>query len=124
MKKADILKQREFHRGDPQELVLGFVVNYSAPARLMHSFLPSTSDKEDIFQAAIRAYVIGIAACIETFFRDLYFYLLKRNPSLLLRALNESNRRESANRLSRYVVRRCLCRRVRGLCLVSKCRNY
>jgi len=103
MKKADILKQRELHRGDPQAFVLSFVVNYSAPARLMHSFLPPTGGKEDVFQAALWAYVIGIAACIETFFRDLYFYLLKRNPSLLQRALNESNRRESANRLSRYV---------------------
>lgn len=40
MKKVDIFKQREIHRGDPQELVLSFLVNYSGPARLMHSFLP------------------------------------------------------------------------------------
>jgi hypothetical protein len=104
MKKADILRQREFHRGDPQEFVLGFLVNYSAPARLMHSFLPPTKGKEDILQAAMRAYIIGIAACVETFLRDLYFFLLKRNPNLLLRALNDSNRRESANRLPRYLL--------------------
>jgi hypothetical protein len=57
MKKADILKQRELHRGDPQGFVLSFAVNYSAPARLMHSFLPPTKGKEDILQAAMRAYV-------------------------------------------------------------------
>lgn len=103
MKKADILKQRELHRGDPQGFVLSFAVNYSAPARLMHSFLPPTKGKEDILQAAMRAYVIGIAACIETFFRDLYFHLLKCNSSLLLRALNESNRKEPASHLPRYL---------------------
>lgn len=103
MKKADILKQRELHRGDPQEFVLSFVASYSAPARLMHSFLPPTKGKEDILQAAMRAYIIGIAACIETFFRDLYFYLLKRNPGLLPRALNESNRKEPASHLHRYL---------------------
>jgi hypothetical protein len=103
MKKADILKQRELHRGDPQAFVLSFVVNYSAPARLMHSFLPPIEGKEDILQAAMRAYVIGIAACVETFFRDLYFYLLKRNSSLLQRALKESNRTESTSRLPRYL---------------------
>ena len=103
MKKADILKQREFHRGDPQEFVLSFVVNYSAPARLMHSFLPPTKGKEDILQAAMRAYVIGIAASVETFFRDLYFYLLRHNPRLLQQALNESNRKIPASQLPRYL---------------------
>jgi hypothetical protein len=102
MRKADILKQRELHRGDPQGLVLGFVVNYSAPARLMHSFLPPAKGKEDILQAAMRAYSIGIAACVETFFRDLFVFLLKRRPSLLQRTLNESNRKEPASRLPRY----------------------
>jgi hypothetical protein len=103
MKKADILKQRKNNRGDPQEFVLSFLVSYSAPARLMHSFLPPTKGKKDILQAAMRAYIIGIAACVETFFRDLYFYLLKRNPSLLSQALNESNRKEPASHLPRYL---------------------
>jgi hypothetical protein len=99
MKKAEILKQRSLHRGDPEELVLGFVVNYSAPARLMRSFLPPTKGKEDILQAAARAYIIGIAACVETFFRDLYIYLLKRNSSLLRRALKDGDRKH----LPRYL---------------------
>ena len=102
MKKADILKQRELHRGDPRELVLNFAVNLSAPARLMHSLLPPRKGKEELLQAAMRAYVIGIAACTETFFRDLYFHLLKRNPGMLHRALNERNRKEPASRLPKY----------------------
>jgi hypothetical protein len=103
MKKADILKQREIHRGDPQEHVLRFMVNYSAQARMMHSFLPPTKGKEDVLQAAMRAYVIGIAACVETFFRDLYVDLLKRNPGLMQQALSASSRKAPASHLSRYV---------------------
>jgi hypothetical protein len=103
MKRAEILKQRELHRGDPQEFVLNFVVNYSAPARLMHSFLPKTTGKEDIFQAAIRANIIGIASCVETFFRDLNFYLLKSKPWLLQKALKENSLREPASHLPRYL---------------------
>lgn len=102
MKKADILRERERHRGDPCALLLNFLVNYSAPARLMHSFLPPCEGKRDIIQAATRAYVIGIAACVETFFRDLYFYLLKRNPALLQLALKGGGRRERASRMSQY----------------------
>lgn len=103
MKKADILKQRELHRGDPQGLVLNFLANYSAPARLMHSLLPPTKGKEDMLQAAMRAYLIGIAACVETFFRDLYFYLLRRSPNLLQQALTASNSKAPASHLPRYL---------------------
>lgn len=103
MKKTDILKQRELHRGDPRELVLNFAVNFSGPARLMHSLLPPKRGKEELLQAAMRAYVIGIAACTETFFRDLYFYLLKRRPGMLQQALSEPNRKEPASRLPQYI---------------------
>jgi len=103
MKKADILKQREVHRGDPQELVLRFAMNYSASARLMHSFLPPSRDKADLVQAAMRAYTIGIAACIETFFRDLYLCLLKRNPRLLQQLLTAGSGKAPASHLARYL---------------------
>ncbi len=83
MKKTDILKQRELHRGAPQEIVLRFIGNYSSPARLMHSCLSVAARSEDLLQAAMRAYIIGIASSVETFFRDLYLYLLRRNPTLL-----------------------------------------
>jgi hypothetical protein len=105
MKKTDILKQRELHRGAPRELVLNFAVNFSWPARLMHSLLPPKKGEEELLQAAMRAYVIGIAACTETFFRDLYFYLLKRRPGMLQRALSEPNRKEPASRLPQYIAR-------------------
>lgn len=103
MKKADILKQRERHRGDAEGVSLNLLVNYSYPARLMRSHLPPKKGNEDMFQAAIRAYVIGIAACMETFFRDLFVYLLKQNPGILGRALKDCIRSESAKRLPQYM---------------------
>jgi hypothetical protein len=103
MKKADILKQRKLHRGDPEELALDFLLNYSAPARLMHSFLPPRQGKEDILQAAMRAYIIGIAACTETFFRDLYLYMLKLDPGSVPRALAQNGLRESPRNMPQYI---------------------
>jgi len=93
MNKADILKQRQAHRGDPQELVLNCMINYSGPARLMHSLLPPQPGKEDILLTAMRAYVIGIAACVETFFRDLYLFMLQADPSLMEKALSKNGLR-------------------------------
>ena len=103
MNKADILKQRQAHRGDPQELILGFALNYSGPARLMHFLLPANKGKLDILQTAMRAYVIGIAACVETFFRDLYLFMLQGEPALVSKALAENGLRESASNLPKYL---------------------
>ncbi len=69
----------------------------------MRLHLPPKKGKEEIFQAAMRAYVIGIAACVETFFRDLFVYVLKRNPGMVNRALKESVGSESAKRLPQYL---------------------
>ncbi len=69
----------------------------------MHSFLPPSAGQDVVFQAAIRAYIIGIAACVETFFRDLYFHLLRHNPSLLLQVLNAGGGKVPASHLRRYL---------------------
>ena len=103
MKKADILKLRELHRGEAEGVILNFLVNYSYPARLMRSHLPLQKGNEDMLQAAMRSYVIGIAASVETFFRDLFVCLLKRDPGLVNRALKEAIRCEPANRLPQYL---------------------
>jgi hypothetical protein len=48
--------------------------------------LPLASEKPDIFQMAMRSYIIGIAACLETYSRDLYLHTLERNPALIEKA--------------------------------------
>jgi hypothetical protein len=103
MNKADLLKQQRLHRGDAQGFVLNFLLNFSAHARLMRTFLPPTEEKKDILQAAMRAYTIGMAASLETYFRDLYLCLLERDPNLVQKALDVNGRRESVTAMSGYL---------------------
>jgi hypothetical protein len=103
MNKAHLLKQQRLHRGDVDGFVLNFLLNYSAHARLIRTFLPPTEEKKDLLQAAIRAYVIGMAASLETYFRDLYLHLLERDPNLVQTALDVNGRRESVTAMSRYL---------------------
>jgi hypothetical protein len=44
-----------------------------------------------------------MAASLETYFRDLYIYLLERDLSLVQKALDENGRRESPAAMSRYL---------------------
>jgi hypothetical protein len=103
MNKSDILKQQRLHRGDARSFVLNFLLNFASYARLMRTFLPAKTGKEDIFRAAMRAYVIGMASCLETYFRDLYLHLIQRDPVALQRALQANGRRESLSTIARYI---------------------
>jgi hypothetical protein len=103
MNKSDILKQQRLHRGDTRGFVLNFLLNFASHARLMRTFLPPTNGKEDILQAAMRAYVIGMASSLETYFRDLYLHVIQRDPVVLQRALQANGRRESLSAITRYI---------------------
>jgi hypothetical protein len=103
MNKSDILKQQRLHRGDARSFALNFLLNFASHARLMRTFLPPKAGKEDISQAAMHAYAIGIASCLETYFRDLYLHLIQRDPVALQRALQANGRRESLSAIARYI---------------------
>jgi hypothetical protein len=51
----------------------------------------------------MRAYIIGIAACLETFFRDLYLFRLQSDSALIQEVLTENGLRESINNLPKYL---------------------
>lgn len=103
MRKSDILKQQSLHRGDAHSLVLSFLVNFASHARLMRTFLPPLEQKKDVFQSAMRAYVIGMASCLETYFRDLYIYVIERDPAALQKAKQANGRRDSQSVISSYL---------------------
>jgi hypothetical protein len=68
----------------------------------MHTIIPLAKEKKpDIFQTAMRSYIIGIAACLETYFRDLYLHTLERNPALLETALEQIKEGEKLATLHR-----------------------
>jgi hypothetical protein len=87
--RAELVKQQKLHRGDSQRFLVNFTLNLSRYARVMHTIIPLSKEKPDIFQTAMRSYIIGIAACLETYFRDLYLHTLERKPDLLETALEQ-----------------------------------
>ena len=94
-KDKDILKQQKVHRGDSRKFVMNFLSNMSRHGRLMRLAMEVCDGKPEIFQTAIKSYIIGIAACLETFFRDLYVHTLEQNPGLLKAALEKISEKES-----------------------------
>jgi hypothetical protein len=103
MNKAELLLKRRNHRGDARSYVINFLSNFSEYARFMREFVPIRAEKQDVLQVAMRAYIIGMAACLETFFRDLYLHLLERDPHFAQRALALNPRRDRDAAIDRYV---------------------
>ncbi len=103
MKKSDLLLQRRMHRGDARGAVLNFLLNLSQYARFMREFLPMQPERADVLQVAMKAYVIGMAACVETFFRDLYLSILERDTSQIQRVLAINPRHDGDAALQRYL---------------------
>jgi hypothetical protein len=103
MKKSELLLQRRQHRGDARGSVLNFLLNFSQYARFMREFLPMRAEKHDVLQVAMKTYIIGMAACLETFFRDLYLSILERNPSLTQQVLGANPRRDGNAAIQRYL---------------------
>jgi hypothetical protein len=65
--------------------------------------LPIRTEKQDALQVAMMAYVIGMAACLEIFFRDLYLHVLERDPRLTERTLALNMRRDGDTAINRYL---------------------
>jgi hypothetical protein len=101
--KDELLLQRRAHRGETRGYVINFLLNFSPYARFMRNFLPLPVDNQDVPQVAMKAYLIGMAACIETFFRDLYLHILERNPDLIQQALASNSRRDSDAVITRRI---------------------
>jgi hypothetical protein len=99
--RADLLKEQKLHRGDSKQYGMNFLSNLSKYARAMHIVIPLAKEKPDIFQTAMRSYIIGIAACLETYFRDLYLHTLERKPDLLETALDQIKEKEALATLYR-----------------------
>jgi hypothetical protein len=99
--RVDLLKQQKLHRGDSRRFLTNFLSNLSTYARTMRIAIPLAEEKPDILQTAIRSYIIGIAACLETYFRDLYLHTLERDPALLETALEQIKEKEALAALYR-----------------------
>jgi hypothetical protein len=60
-------------------------------------------ERNEVLQIAMKSYIIGMAACMETFFRDLYLSVLERDAGLIRKVLTTNPRRDSDAAMQRYL---------------------
>lgn len=89
MLRADLIKNQRASRGETQSFLLSFLVNFSNQARLIHALIPLLKDRRDLFQTALRSYIVGLAGCLETFYRDLFVCVLDKDPAMLKEVLGQ-----------------------------------
>jgi hypothetical protein len=87
MKTTTFLKDLRETRGDENAYLANFIINFARAAFLMHKILPQFKDREVVMQEAIKNYVVSIASCLETFYRDISIYVLSLDESILERVL-------------------------------------
>lgn len=87
MKNKNFIRDLQLTRGEKSVFLANFIINFARGARLMHKILPQFKNQEPIIQEAIRNYIISIASCLETFYRDIYVYVLSLDETILERVL-------------------------------------
>lgn len=76
-------------RGEAWGFLVNFLGNLARSARLMHRVLATLRDDKVACEEAMRGYIIAMASCLETFYRDLYVYVLSQDEVSLRRVLAE-----------------------------------
>lgn len=74
-------------RGEVWGFLGNFLGNFARSARLMHRVIATLHDDQAVCKEAMRNYIIAMASCLETFYRDLYVYVLSQDEISLKRAL-------------------------------------
>lgn len=74
-------------RGEAWGFLVNFLGNFGRSARLMHKVLAKLREDKVVCQEAMRGYIIAMASCLETFYRDLYVYVLSQDEVSLRRVL-------------------------------------
>lgn len=85
----NILKAFKESRGEPISYLQNFIINISTSAQLMHAVLREFRTNEAIFKEACKNYIISLTSCLETFYRDLYVFVLEKDPESLKLILPE-----------------------------------
>jgi hypothetical protein len=74
-------------RGEAWDFLVNYLGNFGRSARLMHRVLATLREDKAVCQEAMRGYIIAMASCLETFYRDLYVYVLSQDEVSLRRVL-------------------------------------
>ena len=89
MKSAEFIGELTQTRGKPWGFMANFLGNYARSARLMHAVLPLCREKKDLLSEAMRGYVVAITSALETYYRDVYVYVLSQDEASLRRVLQD-----------------------------------
>jgi hypothetical protein len=85
---VDIIKARRATR-EEYPFLLAFLRNFSRSAKLMRASLASFSAQASLLHESMRGYIVAMASCLETFYRDLYLYSLETDSQLLARSIGD-----------------------------------
>ncbi len=104
MRDAERIAELRSSRGTPTGFLANFLCSFSEAARLMHKVLETFRADSGLIAQAERAYIISIASCLETFYRDLLVYALARDEvslSSVLQGIREKATAAEFHRLLR-----------------------
>ena len=89
MKATTFLKDLKATRGEERAYLANFIVNFGRAAYLMHHTLAQFRERRALMQEATKNYVVSMASCLETFYRDFLVYVLSLDETTLERILPE-----------------------------------
>ncbi len=87
--KIQNIKTLKDTRGEPTNYLLNFLQNMARAAILMHKVLEACRKDEHVIKEACRQYVIALASCMETFYRDLCLFVISNDDQVLKIILGE-----------------------------------
>jgi hypothetical protein len=89
MRGADFIQALRASRGKPTGFLSNFLSNFSEAAILMHKVLGPFQAKPHVRAQAGRGYLISMASCLETFYRDVVVYVLGKDEESLASILQD-----------------------------------
>lgn len=81
--KKNFIKERKQSRGQQEWYLLNFLRNLARAAKLMHACLRQMNTDKMMIDEAKRNYIIAMTSSLETFYHDLFIYVLEKDRSLL-----------------------------------------
>lgn len=87
----DLIQEHKLTRGTSDEFLLNSLSGMFSAILLMHSCLDKFRSNKKIILEAKRNYVISLAGILETFYKDLFIYILEKDKTALETILSNKN---------------------------------
>lgn len=88
MKTQHFVRDHKTTRGESRRFLGNFLFNFTRSARLMHAILRVFRSDELLLEEAMRSYIIALTSALETYYRDIYVYVLSQDKDALCRVLS------------------------------------